>query len=199
MSIVVASLVKDAFGLLLRDDAQPDLQPVGIDVRHPRKLKPADLLPRAVGFPRIRHVVDVTLGLGRDAWSLWQLGCTITGLERNALLASMWRAAVPVSTPRFTFIEADARTWLQQHLLDANSCIYLDPMYAVAPDQRTAMTGKEMRMVRAAVGEDPDRDDLLSAARATGLRVVQKGVAHAQADHVFRGESTVYSMWNARS
>jgi 16S rRNA (guanine1516-N2)-methyltransferase len=195
---VAVTLVDTAAGPALVDDQQPRWQPVVIELRRPRTLRPTDALPKVVGFPRVRTIIDATVGLGRDALSLWQLGCTITAIERNPLVSSLWQRLLATQPlPRFQFIHGDAASWLATMSFDHNTCILVDPMYPEGAD-RSAQPHKEMLMLRTVVGDDTDRSTLLAAARATGARVVLKGQVHADADHVSYGASTSFSVWHGK-
>jgi hypothetical protein len=196
---VAVTLVDTAAGPALVDDQQPRWQPVVIELRRPRLLRPTDTLPKAIGFPRVRTVIDATVGLGRDALSLWQLGCMVTALERHPLVSSLWQQVLALQPlPRFTFIGADAASWLAGQTLDSSTCILVDPMYPEHAAHRSAQPHKEMVMLRNVVGNDDDRDQLLAAARATAARVVLKGHIAADADHVSRGDSTSFSVWHGK-
>lgn len=136
-------------------------------------------LGRALGLKpgATKHVIDATAGLGRDGMVLATLGCRVTLIERNPILALLLRDALQRTAPpelreRLRVIEADARS----HLLTLASppdAVYLDPMY---PERdKSALVKKEMRILRTLVGKDLDASELLTAARACGAgRVVVK-------------------------
>lgn len=129
-------------------------------------------------------VVDVTAGLGRDAFVLACLGAQVTLIERSpvltALLADgMTRAQADkeistIVTERMALVNADAIDWLEnlpdEHRPDV---IYMDPMYPHR--NKSALVKKEMRYLREIVGDDEDACELLHAAlRVAKRRVVVK-------------------------
>ncbi|MFP4244913.1 MAG: class I SAM-dependent methyltransferase [Ectothiorhodospira sp.] len=153
--------------------------------RGPRVSPRREPLARAAGLKggHRPHVVDATAGLGRDAFILAALGCRVILLERHPVIAALLEdglrraaALVPQVTARMTLERADALTGLAAHTADV---VCLDPMYPHRDKQ--ALVKKEMRVFRALVGEDPDAEDLLQAARAAAReRVVVKRPARAR-------------------
>lgn len=143
-------------------------------------------LARAVGIkgavrPRI---IDVTAGLGRDAFVLAQLGCTMTLIERSPIVSALLadglaRARADINTAliasRMTlFAGTDAVRFLQDlSAQDFPDVIYLDPMYPHR--EKTALVKKEMRALRAIVGDDDDAPQVLACAlKIARARVVIK-------------------------
>lgn len=147
-------------------------------------------LARALGVHKgIRKIVDATAGLGRDAFQLAAIGCTVTALERCRVLAMMLKhaharaldrgnAEVRAVLDRLVFAHADAGKFLRN--LDKSQrpeAIYLDPMFPLR--SATALTKKEMRIVRDLVGDDGDATNLLETARRVATqRVVVKRHPH---------------------
>lgn len=160
---------------------------VGGRVGHRRRVGEGRKQPlaRAVGLKHGANpsVVDATGGLGRDAFVLATLGCTLRVVERSAVIAALLHnglqrahadAATAPVVARMQLIESDARNYLVG--LVGDTCpdvIYLDPMY---PERRkTALVKKEMRVLRAVTHGDFDAAELLDVARATARqRVVVK-------------------------
>ena len=142
-------------------------------------------LARAVGLNHGAHpfVLDATGGLGRDAFVLATLGCRVHILERSPIVAALLqdgltRARADAGTApiaeRMTLTHADARAYLPT-LSDAQrpDVIYLDPMYPHR--DKSALVKKEMRVLRALLGDDPDAMELPAAARhCAKQRVVVK-------------------------
>lgn len=153
---------------------------LGFRARHGSRNK--EPLARAVGLKgaSVPTILDATAGLGRDAYMLAALGCTVTLVERSPLIAALLRdglarAAAHAGTreiaQRMTVQVGDGIAildgWPESHRPDV---VYLDPMY---PQRgKTALVKKEMRLLRALVGEDLDAPQLLAAA----LRVARKRV-----------------------
>ncbi|MCO4746267.1 MAG: class I SAM-dependent methyltransferase [Proteobacteria bacterium] len=167
-------------------------------------------LPKAIGMKGQRdvRVVDATAGLGRDAFLLASLGAEVTLIERSAemhrrLQEGMQRAhdaggihAEIIS--RMTLLHGDARSLLAT--LDPE-IVLVDPMHP--PRNSTALVKKEMRQVRALVGEDADSAELIEAALATASkRVVLKWPRKAPLpegirapSHQILGKSTRYDVF----
>jgi 16S rRNA (guanine1516-N2)-methyltransferase len=131
------------------------------------------------------HIVDCTAGLGRDAFVLASLGCTVDMLERNdtlhallndGLLRAQNDEKISDVCRRLTLVNADARHWLQT-TTQAIDVIYCDPMF---PDlKKSALVKKEMQILQHVIGDDQDADHLLSIALTKAARVVVKRHRHA--------------------
>jgi hypothetical protein len=133
-------------------------------------------------------VLDATAGLGYDAFLIAATGRTVVAVERCEpvfrLLAEAHRraAADPGSARaaiagRITVVRGDVRECFGE-LGAWPEAIYLDPMFP--PKRRAAaLPPKEMQVVRALAGDDPDAEGLLEAARARGVRVILKRPRHA--------------------
>lgn len=160
---------------------------VGGKVGHRRRAAEGRKQPlaRAVGLKHGANptVLDATGGLGRDAFVLATLGCTVHLVERSPVVAALLRnglqrahadtATAPIAA-RMTLVNADARSYLPT-LSEAQrpDVIYLDPMYPHR--DKSALVKKEMRVLRTLLGDDDDAADVLSAARCSARqRVVVK-------------------------
>ncbi len=140
-------------------------------------------LARAIGLKGNIHpyVLDATAGLGRDAFVLACLGCTVQLVERSPLIGALLRdgleraARAPetaaVVTDRMSLTVADSRVLMRT--LDASQrpdVVYLDPMY---PERaKSALVKKEMRLLRRLVSDDSDAPALLTAALDCACRRV---------------------------
>jgi 16S rRNA (guanine1516-N2)-methyltransferase len=142
------------------------------------------MIAKAVGVqPGVRpRVLDATAGLGRDAFVLASLGCEVTLIERQPLIAALLEdgLARALRDPEVAPIAA------QMQLLTGNAVqlmgawsgeppqvIYLDPMFPHR--DKSALVKKEMRLFRPLVGDDLDAPALLEAALALAShRVVVK-------------------------
>ncbi len=141
---------------------------------------------KAVGLAKVGEpgplVLDATAGLGRDAFLLAWLGCTVVAVDRNpavhALLLDGWRRACENKevqeriADRLQWICADAQTVMKDWSGIKPDVVYLDPMHP--PRKKSALVKKEMRIFRTLVGEDPDAKELLASAQALALKVVVK-------------------------
>jgi 16S rRNA (guanine1516-N2)-methyltransferase len=148
-------------------------------------------IAKAVGLKKgaTPTVLDATAGLGRDAFVLASLGCTVTLVERSPVVAALLadgleRAALDAETApiaaRMRLLCGNA-VQIMQHLDEAArpDVVYLDPMYPHR--HKSALVKKEMRLFREVVGEDPDADALLPTALAVARqRVVIKRPDYAE-------------------
>ena len=174
-------------------------------------------LARAVGLRGGARpsVLDATAGLGRDGFELAGLGCHVTLLERSPVVHALLRDGLA----RAQASAADTCERIRLHLADAaevlaglagNSAgphpdvVYLDPMHP--PREKAALVRKEMRLLRAAVGDDVDAAALLEPALiAACLRVVVKRPLRAEAlggrspDWSVSGRTTRYDVYRAPS
>ncbi|MBI4792882.1 MAG: class I SAM-dependent methyltransferase [Deltaproteobacteria bacterium] len=139
-------------------------------------------LARAVGLKanRCPLVLDATAGLGRDSFMLASLGCRVLMMERSPIIAALLadglqRAALDPElaaiAARLSVTCVDCLTLGQ--LAPQPDVIYLDPMYPHRT--KSALVKKEMRLVRALVGDDRDAAQLFAWAVSQGAaRVVVK-------------------------
>ena len=147
-------------------------------------------LGRAVGLKpgHSPRVLDATAGLGRDAFILAALGCEVILCERSAIIFALLEDGLQRAARDHRLSEIAGRLSLQAadslQLMaklktgEAPEVIYLDPMFP--PRGKTALVKKEMRLVRAATGDDDDPASLLDPARhCAGQRVVCKRPATA--------------------
>lgn len=164
--------------LELRDNRDRRVGPVFADFQ-PCAARPAltrrQPLARAIGRG-VHTVVDATAGLAQDAFLLTGLGCDVTAIERSAVVAALVEDGLrraPYVRERLHVVCADAVSLLPT-LHPAPDAIYLDPMFP--PKRRkSAAVRKEMRVLRALVGEDTDATELLAVSRRCARqRVVVK-------------------------
>lgn len=143
-----------------------------------------ELLARALGVkPKDKPtIVDVTAGLGRDAFVLAALGFELTLVERSDVLYVLLRDALqrakedeqmaPIAS-RLTLIHADARDWLPT--APKFQIVYLDPMFPKR--QKSALVKKDMLALQQLLGdaEEGEEEALLPIALAcANQRVVIK-------------------------
>lgn len=168
------------------------------------------LIGRAVGLRKkeVIRVLDVTAGLGRDAYVLANLGCDVTMVESSSVVTALLedglkRAAESehFSTLKLRLISGDALFYMQG--LSESECpdvVYLDPMFP--PLKKTAAVKKEMRILKLVVGEDEDSAALLEQARKIAQkRVVVKrhrqspSIGNIKPDLVFEGKSSRFDVY----
>ncbi len=160
-------------------DALDVTGPVGRSLKQP--------IARAVGLrkgdPHRPTVLDATAGYGEDAWLLAGLGCRVTAVERDPVLALLLADAtrragrwLPDVACRVRPVRANAIDAL--HTLPPHEVVYLDPMFP--PKRKSARERKAMWVLRRIVGADEDAPALLDAARRRATRrVVVKRPRHA--------------------
>ena len=126
-------------------------------------------------------VIDVTAGLGRDAFVLACLGAQVMLLERSPILAALLEDGLsrashdpglkPVVTERMNLITTNAIEWLKKLPKEQHpDVIYMDPMYPHR--NKSALVKKEMRVLRELVGDDEDASQLLHVALGCAKRRV---------------------------
>ena len=169
------------------------------------------MIAKAVGIqsgvrPRI---LDATAGLGRDAFVLASLGCELTLIERQPLVAALLedglaRAArdpeVAPIVARMQLLTGNAVDLLRAWPDEPPQVVYLDPMFPHR--DKSALVKKEMRLFRPLVGDDLDAPALLAAALALAShRVVVKRPRKApcidgpKPSHQLEGKSSRYDIY----
>lgn len=143
------------------------------------------MVARAVGIrgalrPR---VLDATAGLGRDAFVLASLGCEVTLIERQPVIAALLAdglerarqtgGEVAEIARRMRLLQGDAIELMGNWSGPVPEVIHLDPMFPER--QKSALVKKEMRLFKPLAGEDADAPQLLAAAHSLAShRVVVK-------------------------
>ena len=160
------------------------------------------------------QVLDLTAGLGGDAFVLAGLGCKMQMLERNPIVHSLLsdglqRASIEGQgdtelaeiMARMNLLEGDSATYLNglpaEQLTDI---VYLDPMF---PERKkSAKVKKEMQAFHGIVGADEDASALLDLALVRArYRVVVKRSASAgyladrQPTYSLEGKSTRFDVF----
>lgn len=169
------------------------------------------MIAKAVGIgPGIRpSILDATAGLGRDGFVLASLGCSVTLLERQPIIAALLadgleRAASDLEVgpivARMQLICADAIAAMQAWQAEVPQVVHLDPMFPHR--DKSALVKKEMRLFRPLVGDDDDAPQLLEAALALAShRVVVKrprkapAIAGPKPGYALEGKSSRYDIY----
>ncbi|WP_372874423.1 class I SAM-dependent methyltransferase [Pseudomonas sp.] len=172
------------------------------------------MIAKAVGVqPGVRpRVLDVTAGLGRDGFVLASLGCNVTLVERQPLIAALLedglaRAAsdrdVGPIVARMRLLTGNAIELMNAWQGEPPQVIYLDPMFPHR--DKSALVKKEMRLFRPFVGDDLDAPALLQAALALAShRVVVKRPRKApiidggKPGYALEGKSSRYDIYPLR-
>ncbi|MCF7202087.1 class I SAM-dependent methyltransferase [Pseudomonas sp. JM10B5a] len=159
------------------------------------------MIAKAVGVqPGVRpQVLDATAGLGRDAFVLATLGCPVTLIERQPIIAALLEdgllraagdAEVAPIVARMRLLQGDAIALMGAWGEAPPQVIYLDPMFPHR--DKSALVKKEMRLFRPFVGDDLDAPALLAAAlQLASHRVVVKRPRKAP---VIEGARPAYSL-----
>jgi len=170
----------------------------------------SQLIAKAVGIkPKIKlSVLDVTAGLGRDAFVLASLGCDVIMCERSPIIHALLQDGLMRAQKETWFqalslklIQMDACDYLSKITAENNpDVIYIDPMF---PEKtKSALVKKEMRVLRDIVGDDLDSEKLLSAALSIAKkRVVVKRsklaptLSDKKPDVVYTGKSSRFDVY----
>lgn len=141
-------------------------------------------LAKAVGMQgSVRpSILDLTAGLGSDAFVLASLGCAVSMVERQPVVRALLkdglaRAELDIDVgdivASMNLKPGDALSMMDSWHGIAPQVIYLDPMFPHSG--KSAQVKKEMAIFRELVGSDPDADLLLAKALALAShRVVVK-------------------------
>ena len=169
------------------------------------------MIAKAVGIqPGVRPtLLDATAGLGKDAFVLASLGCQVSLIERQPIIAALLEDGlqrargdleVGVIVQRMHLLHGNSIELMQAWKGEPPQVIYLDPMFPHR--EKTALVKKEMRLFRPLVGDDMDAPALLAAALALAShRVVVKRPRKApciegpKPSHTLEGKSSRYDIY----
>lgn len=151
----------------------------------------SQLIAKAVGIQGQRKpsILDMTAGLGGDAFVLASLGCRVTLQERSPVAHILLESALTFALSRYVN-ESDADEDLRRALglmqlepladakdVNLERCVdvvYLDPMFPERK-KKSALVKKDMRAFHVLIGDDADADALLACAlECAQYRVVVK-------------------------
>ena len=180
-------------------------KPLRIDFDDPELLRRAarpghELLLRAVGGLKAREwsLVDMTAGLGRDAFVMASRGMRVTMLERSPVLAALLTDGLARrgGTGNLSVVHGDSLV----APIEATDVVYLDPMYPEG--SKSALNKLSLRVLRDLAGHDPDADGLLPRAlELARRRVVVKRpkaaphLAGRKPDHSHRGKAVRWDVY----
>jgi 16S rRNA (guanine1516-N2)-methyltransferase len=168
----------------------------------------AQMILKAIGGAG-QKVLDMTAGLGRDAFILASLGCRVTSIEKSPVLHALLidgvkrakenKDVAPI-LEKLEFCLGDAHEWLNKKSFSYDVA-YMDPMFP--HKKKSALPKKEMRLLQKLLGSPVDESEskeLLSQARNIARRVVVKRPLHASelekgVTVSFKGESTRFDVY----
>jgi len=139
-------------------------------------------LGKAIGLKKgaTPTILDATAGYGRDAFVLATLGCHITLIERNPILATLLEDAINRAqndpetqdiVKNMQLIHQNSVDYLAQLSPEQYpDVVYIDPMYPSR--QKAALVKKEMQLLHQLIGPDTDSSELLKAARKSAKKRV---------------------------
>lgn len=139
-------------------------------------------LAKAVGLKKgaTPHIIDATAGFGRDAFVFASLGCRVTLIEQNPVMAALLADALQRAVDNSAVTEIISRMQLHQgdavdyltslSEADRPDVVYLDPMYPSR--DKTALVKKEMQLLHQLVGPDNNSSELLNVSREVALKRV---------------------------
>jgi 16S rRNA (guanine1516-N2)-methyltransferase len=218
--------VDDADFALQATDAGLQLQQLGPDAPGPVRVDYVEgavahrrlfgggsgqMIAKAVGVqPGVRpQVLDATAGLGKDAFVLASLGCEMSLIERQPIIAALLEDGlaraqgdqeVGAIVARMRLLTGNAIELMGAWQGEPPQVIYLDPMFPHR--EKSALVKKEMRLFRPLVGDDMDAPALLAAALALAShRVVVKRPRKApcidgpKPSHTLEGKSSRYDIY----
>lgn len=169
------------------------------------------MIAKAVGIqPGVRpRVLDATAGLGKDAFVLASLGCEVSLIERQPIIAALLEDGLARGVrdlevggiiAQMRLLTGNSIELIRQWEGEPPQVIYLDPMFPHR--EKTALVKKEMRLFRPLVGDDMDAPTLLEAALALAShRVVVKrprkapSIEGAKPSYALDGKSSRYDIY----
>ncbi len=142
-------------------------------------------IAKAIGLKQYKlplNVLDATAGLAKDAFVLACLGCSVTLIEQNPVVAELVKNALiraeqedefkTINEQGFELIHTDAAEFLKT-TPNRPDIIYLDPMYPHR--KKSAAVKKNMQILQKLLGHDTDNAALFELAlQKAKKRVVVK-------------------------
>ncbi|MEH6456305.1 MAG: class I SAM-dependent methyltransferase [Cocleimonas sp.] len=172
-------------------------------------------IAKAVGLNKLSDptVLDLTAGMGGDAFVLASLGATLTMVERNPVVHALLKDALGRAKlksdaelqgilARLSLIKLSAFDYLHQlNEADYPDIIYLDPMFPSR--NKSAQVKKEMQFFHDIVGADEDSESVfLLALNKAKKRIVvkrprlaEKLTEMVQPSFEITGKSTRYDVY----
>ena len=142
-------------------------------------------IAKAMGLKQRKglSILDATAGTGADSFVLACLGCKVTMLERQPIVAELLQDALDRAhlhsdtqsiASNMELIKESSLDWMAQQTQEQQfDAVYLDPMFPHSG--KSAQVKKSMQFFRDIVGKDEDADSLLQPAwNLAKYRVVVK-------------------------
>ncbi|QCI24614.1 16S rRNA methyltransferase [Buchnera aphidicola (Muscaphis stroyani)] len=172
-----------------------------------------EILYRAIGIKKsyFPFVLDLTGGLGSDAFILSFLGCRVIMIERHPVVMALLRDGLDRG-----YKDKKIGFWLKKRLflifndslkikklpILQPDVIYIDPMY---PDKKkTALPKKEMQFLQKLIGKNDDCDHLITLSKELAKkRIVVKRPCYApplskeKVDFIIKGKSHRFDIYNS--
>ena len=172
--------------------------------RYSLKNSKQELLSKAIGFKphkAIPSVVDLSAGIGSDAYLLHQLQCPLILLERSRIIYIFLKHALRHAGLDITLYNIDAQDYLQKLKPDYYpDIIYFDPIFPNT--NKTALPKKSAQWLRQLAGSDSDAKTVFELALTKAKkRVVVKRPLHAETintqkpDIVFSGKTIRFDVY----
>ena len=138
-----------------------------------------EAIAKAVGFGKdaIPSVLDLTAGLGQDAFVLASMGCRVHIIERCNVIAALLfdglkRAGKDKEIGRWveerlSLSFEDSSKGLKELPFEPD-VVYIDSMFP--EKKKSALVRKEVQLLQKIVGQDPDQDQLLEVGKNIAKR-----------------------------
>ncbi|MCK5013341.1 MAG: class I SAM-dependent methyltransferase [Candidatus Omnitrophica bacterium] len=138
-----------------------------------------EAITRAVGFKKdaIPNILDLTAGLGQDAFVLASVGCRIHMIERCNIIAALLYDGLKRAEKdneigqwvrkRLSLSFEDSLNGLKELPFEPD-VVYIDAMFP--EKKKSALVRKEVQLLREIVGQDFDQDELLEVGRNIAKR-----------------------------
>jgi len=138
-----------------------------------------EAIVKAVGFKKdaIPSILDLTAGLGQDAFVLASVGCRVHMIERCNIIAALLYCGLkraekdagigPWVRKRLSFSFEDSLNGLKELPFEPD-VVYIDAMFP--EKKKSALVRKEVQVLQKIVGQDSDQDGLLDVGRNIAKR-----------------------------
>lgn len=173
----------------------------------------SQLIAKACGLKHLKSptILDLTAGYARDAFTLASLGCEVTMVERDNVLAALLydglrrlQESAELSELHLRLVHQEAEAYLSNlKENEFSDIIYLDPMFPSR--EKSAKVKKDMQILHALLNNEKSADHLLPIALTKARkRVVVKRpriaphLNNQEPDIAYIGKSSRYDVYLAR-